>query len=64
MRAGRLIRLRLRADGASEAEAEVRRMCEELIANPVIEDYEVRVAPARATDGGGPEGSGGEAGRG
>ena len=62
VRAGRLIRLRLPAGEASEAEAEVRRMCEELIANPVIEDYEIRVA--RAADDGDEETGGGEAGRG
>ncbi len=45
VRAGRLVRLEVKADDAESAGASVRRMCEELIANPVIEDYEVRVTP-------------------
>ena len=52
VRAGRLIRLRVRAESAEEAREEVRRMCEELIANPVIEDFEVRV-DGTAEDAGG-----------
>ncbi len=52
VRAGRLIHLRLAAEDAGAAEEEVRRMCEELIANPVIEDYEVRIDRAGTdTDG-------------
>ena len=43
VRAGRLVHLRLRAPDAGAAESSVRRMCEELIANPVIEDYTIRV---------------------
>ncbi|MFW6192452.1 MAG: phosphoribosylformylglycinamidine synthase subunit PurS [Gemmatimonadota bacterium] len=48
VRAGRLVHLRLEADDEEGASAAARRMCEELIANPVIEDYEVRVSDAGA----------------
>ena len=44
--AGRLISFRLDAADADTARSEVTRMCEELIANPVIEDYAIRVEPA------------------
>jgi phosphoribosylformylglycinamidine synthase subunit PurS len=40
-RVGRLIDLELAADGREDAEAQVRRMCSELLANPLIESYEV-----------------------
>lgn len=45
VRSGRLIHLRLRAADAREGRERVESMCEELIANPVIEDYEVRLEP-------------------
>lgn len=40
---GRLITLRLEAEGAEAARAEAAEMCERLIANPIIEDYSVQV---------------------
>jgi phosphoribosylformylglycinamidine synthase PurS subunit len=40
-RVGRLIDLELAADGREDAEAQVRRMCAELLANPLIESYEI-----------------------
>lgn len=43
VRAGRLVRLRLAAESAEAARSAVERMCEELIANPIIEDYAVAV---------------------
>jgi phosphoribosylformylglycinamidine synthase PurS subunit len=43
VRAGRLVRLEIESDSEADARREVEKMCEELIANPVIEDYEVRV---------------------
>lgn len=49
VRAGRLIRLDIEADDAEAAEAAVSRMCEELIANPIIEDYTVKVREAAAS---------------
>jgi len=43
VRAGRLITLRLEADGPAAASAAAAEMCERLIANPIIEDYTVQV---------------------
>lgn len=61
MRAGRLVHLRLEADDEDAAGAAAREMCEELIANPVIEDYRVRVSgadePAAAGASGGGDGT-------
>ncbi len=55
VRAGRLIRLTLEAEDADAARDEAQRMCEELLANPVIEDFAVAVRPAAgsAVAGGG-----------
>ena len=39
VRAGKLIQVHLSADDRSAAEAEVERMCQQLLANPVIEAY-------------------------
>jgi phosphoribosylformylglycinamidine synthase subunit PurS len=41
VRQGKLIELELDRSGRAEAEAEVRAMCEQLLANPVIETYSV-----------------------
>lgn len=38
-RVGRLITLRLEAEGAPEAAARLDQMCRRLLANPVIEEY-------------------------
>ena len=46
---GRAIALTVQAPSATDAEAVVRRMCDKLLANPVIEDYEIEVE-----DGGSP----------
>ena len=43
VRIGRLVRLALEAGSESEATDRVREMCERLIANPVTEDYEIRI---------------------
>ncbi len=43
VRIGRLIRLHLNADNADAARAEADRMCRKLLANPVTEDYDIRV---------------------
>ncbi len=40
---GRLIRMELAAGDAAEAEERAITMCRKLLANPVTEDYEVRV---------------------
>ena len=45
-RVGRLVDLEVEAATAAEARAEVERMCEELLANPLIESYEIVVEEA------------------
>jgi phosphoribosylformylglycinamidine synthase len=42
-RVGRVIDLELEASSAGEARAAVERMCESLLANPLIESYEVEI---------------------
>ena len=42
-RVGRLVELEVDADDAAAARAAVERMCDELLANPLIESYEVAV---------------------
>ena len=41
VRMGRLIRLRLQANSAEDANALLTEMCRRLLANPVTEDYEI-----------------------
>jgi len=43
-RVGRLVDLVIDSDDPVAAKAEVERMCDELLANPLIESYEVVVA--------------------
>ena len=43
VRVGRLVRLRLTAESAQVAEAVTDEMCRKLLANPVTEDYDIRV---------------------
>lgn len=43
VRQGKLIEFDLDAASASSAEEQVRGMCEKLLANPVIEDYEIEI---------------------
>jgi phosphoribosylformylglycinamidine synthase len=45
-RVGRLVDLEVEADSAADAKAQVERMCQELLANPLIESFEVEVAEA------------------
>ncbi len=40
-RVGRVIDVEVEAGSAEEARAEVERMCERLLANPLIESYEI-----------------------
>ena len=47
-RVGRLIELELDAASDDEARAAVERMCESLLANTLIESYEIRIANERA----------------
>ncbi|KRB46541.1 MAG: phosphoribosylformylglycinamidine synthase subunit PurS [Pseudomonadota bacterium] len=44
VRVGKTIEFDLKAENAEQAEAEVKQMCEKLLANTVIESYRVEVA--------------------
>lgn len=48
VRVGRHLVLSVEAADAAAARASVHRMCEQLLANPVTEDYEILEAPAHA----------------
>ena len=45
-RVGRLVDLEVEAANAQEAKAQVERMCQQLLANPLIESFEVEVEGA------------------
>ena len=45
-RVGRVVDLELEGRSADEARAELERMCEQLLANPLIESYEISMADA------------------
>jgi phosphoribosylformylglycinamidine synthase subunit PurS len=49
VRAGKSFEIRLGTDDPAEADRELRRMCEKLLANTVVEDYAVELLPAEAT---------------
>ncbi len=40
---GRIVEIDLRTDDSAEARAQVERMCEQLLANPLIESYEIEL---------------------
>jgi phosphoribosylformylglycinamidine synthase PurS subunit len=42
-RVGRLVDLEVEAASADDARAQVERMCEQLLANPLVESYEISV---------------------
>ena len=42
-RVGRVVELELKTDDAAEARAQLERMCEQLLANPLIESYEIEI---------------------
>ena len=44
VRVGKRIDITVEADSPAAAEAQVREMCRQLLANPVIEDFELEVA--------------------
>ncbi len=44
VRVGKYLELHLDVPAAEEAEQQARRMCEKLLANPVIEDYRFEIA--------------------
>jgi phosphoribosylformylglycinamidine synthase len=45
-RVGRVIDLELGTDDREQAQVDAQRMCAELLANPLIESYEIRVEDA------------------
>jgi phosphoribosylformylglycinamidine synthase PurS subunit len=45
-RIGRVVDLDVEAVDETQARAQAERMCEQLLANPLIESYEIEVAPA------------------
>ncbi|HSK16167.1 MAG TPA: phosphoribosylformylglycinamidine synthase subunit PurS [Gaiellaceae bacterium] len=47
-RVGRLIDLEVDAPSAAEARSQLEQMCERLLANPLIESYEIEVEETRA----------------
>ena len=51
VRVGKRIELTLQADDAAQAEGRVAEMCERLLANPVIESYEVEVQSGASSAG-------------
>ena len=44
-RIGRLVEIELAAADAEAAHAEVERMCEQLLANPLIETFQIEITP-------------------
>jgi len=52
IRCGKLVVLDVAAPDAESAEHSTRRMCDRLLANPVIEDYEVTVLALNDSGGG------------
>jgi len=44
-RVGKVVDLELDGNDLEQARAELERMCEQLLANPLIESYEITVAP-------------------
>jgi phosphoribosylformylglycinamidine synthase subunit PurS len=44
-RVGRIVELDVEASDAAAARAELERMCEQLLANPLIESYEIELGP-------------------
>jgi phosphoribosylformylglycinamidine synthase len=47
-RIGRVVDLEVKATDATAARAEVERMCEQLLANPLIESYEIELTEPQA----------------
>jgi len=47
VRMGKLVRLRLDSKDKAAAEAEVRGMCEKLLANPIIEEFSFKIEEAK-----------------
>ena len=51
VRVGKLIRIEVDAESEDAAREMGRRMCDQLLANPVIEEYELSVSPAESGEG-------------
>jgi len=51
VRIGKYLELTLEATSQEQAEAQVRDMCEKLLANPVIEQYQFSVEPVAVAEG-------------
>jgi phosphoribosylformylglycinamidine synthase subunit PurS len=47
-RVGRVVDLEVESNDPAGARAEVERMCEQLLANPLIESYEIELVEARS----------------
>jgi phosphoribosylformylglycinamidine synthase subunit PurS len=47
-RGGRLVDVDVATDDRNEALAQIERMCEQLLTNPLIEDYEIQLSEAAA----------------
>jgi phosphoribosylformylglycinamidine synthase len=45
-RVGRVVDLEVETNDAGEARSEIERMCEQLLANPLIESYDIELHPA------------------
>jgi phosphoribosylformylglycinamidine synthase PurS subunit len=45
-RVGRVVELEVETNDAAEARSEIERMCEQLLANPLIESYEIELHAA------------------
>jgi phosphoribosylformylglycinamidine synthase subunit PurS len=45
-RVGRLVDLEVAGDDAAAVREQLERMCEQLLANPLIESYEIELSPA------------------
>ena len=48
-RIGRVVDLDVTADDPAQARAAIERMCEQLLANPLIESYEIALNETRST---------------
>lgn len=46
VRMGKLVKVKLKAKGKKEASDQIKRMCDKLLANPVIEDYSFTIQEA------------------
>lgn len=51
VRVGKYLRLRMRAASTDNAQAMATEMCDRLLANPIIEDYRLSVAPLEPAEG-------------